>query len=110
MSKKRSGGLTPIAYETLTDSVYKTIKKQILTHELPLGSRIKDDDLAAQLGVSRTPVREAIHSLIHDGLVEVIPRSKTRVCTLSEGDINEIFDLRIALESLAARLSADRIP
>jgi DNA-binding GntR family transcriptional regulator len=110
MSAKRPHLLVPIAYETLTDSVYKSIKKQILSHELPLGSRIKDDEIAAQLGVSRTPVREAIHSLIRDGLVEAIPRSRTRVRTLSEGDINEIFDLRIALESLAAGLSAERIP
>ena len=110
MSSKKPHLLSPIAYETLTDSVYKSIKKQILSHELALGSRIKDDEIALQLGVSRTPVREAIHSLIRDGLVEAVPRSRTRVRTLSEADINEIFDLRIALESLAAALCADRIP
>jgi len=110
MTTKRPHLVSPIAYETLTDSVYKTIKKKILAHDLPLGTRIKDDEIAVQLCVSRTPVREAIHRLIRDGLVEVIPRSKTRVVTLSEADINEIFELRIALESMAARLSADRIP
>lgn len=110
MSSKGLQLLSTISHETLTDTVYKSIKRQILTHELPLGSRIKDDQIAMQLGVSRTPVREALHSLIRDGLVEAIPRSQTRVCTLSEADINEIFDLRIALESLATRLSAERIP
>jgi DNA-binding GntR family transcriptional regulator len=110
MSSKKLYLLSPIAYETLKDSVYKSVKKLILTHELPLGSRIKDDEIAHQLGVSRTPVREAIHSLIRDGLVEAKPRSQTRVRMLSESDIDEIFDLRIALESLATRLSIERIP
>jgi DNA-binding GntR family transcriptional regulator len=102
--------LAPISHLTLTDNVYHALKKQILNLELPLGSRIRDEDIAAQLGVSRTPVREAIRNLIRDGLIEVVPRSKTRVCTLSETDVNELVDLRMALESLAARLSATRIP
>jgi DNA-binding GntR family transcriptional regulator len=111
---KRQGGrtpaLAPISHLTLTDNVYQALKRQILKLELAPGTRIRDEDIAAQLGVSRTPVREAILGLIRDGLVEVVPRSKTRVCTLSETDINQIFDLRIALESLAARLSAGRVP
>jgi DNA-binding GntR family transcriptional regulator len=110
MTTKRPHLLSPISHVTLTDNVYKALKKHILTLELPLGARVRDEDIAEQLGVSRTPVREAIRNLIRDGLMEVIPRSKTRVCMLSEADVNEIFDLRVALESLAARLSADRIP
>jgi DNA-binding GntR family transcriptional regulator len=110
MNNKRPHLLVRIAHPKLTDSVYESIKKQILNHELPLGSRIKDEEIAQQLGVSRTPVREAIQILIRDGLVEAIPRSKTRVITLSEADIDDIFDLRIALESLAAKLCAERIP
>jgi DNA-binding GntR family transcriptional regulator len=110
MTTKKPQLLSPISHVTLTDNVYKTLKKQILTLEIPMGARVRDEDIALQLGVSRTPVREAIRNLIRDGLVEVIPRSKTRVCMLSEADVNEIFDLRVALESLAARLSADRIP
>ena len=101
--------LEPIEYESLTDRVYRQIKARILSHEIPLGAKILDDDLAAQLGVSRTPVREAIRNLIHDGLVEAIPRSQTRVRLLTENDIEEIFDLRVALESLAIQKATERL-
>lgn len=102
--------ISPIAYSSLTETVYKAIKEKILNHEIPMGSRIRDELLAEQLGVSRTPIREALRALIRDGLVEVVPRSRTRVRNPTEQDIIEIFDLRIELESLAARKSADRIP
>ncbi len=110
MTAKNVLQITPISYASLTDTVYKSIKERILNHEMPVGSRIRDEILAEQLGVSRTPIREAIRALIRDGLVEVVPRSKTRVRNPTEQDIIEIFDLRIELESLAARKSADRIP
>jgi len=109
MKQSKLVRLDPINYVTLTESVYRSIKQLILNHDIPLGSRIRDEELAKQLGVSRTPVREAIRNLIRDGLVEVVPRSQTRVKTLSEDDIEEIFDLRIALESLAARRAAERM-
>jgi DNA-binding GntR family transcriptional regulator len=109
MKSKKVVRLDPIRYVTLTESVYRSIKEKILNHELALGARIRDEDLAEQLGVSRTPVREAIGILIRDGLVESVPRSQTRIRTLSEDDIEEIFDLRIALESLAARRAAERM-
>lgn len=102
--------LEPIQYETLTDRVYRQIKEKILTQHIPLGAKIRDEDLAVQLGVSRTPVREAIRNLIRDGLVEVVPRSQTRVRHLTEDDIEELFELRIALETLAARKAAERMP
>lgn len=101
--------LEPIAYESLTDRVYRQIKASILGHEIPLGAKIRDEDLAVQLGVSRTPVREAIRNLIRDGLVEVVPRSQTRVRLFTEDDIEEIFDLRVALETLAVRKAAERL-
>jgi DNA-binding GntR family transcriptional regulator len=82
----------------------------ILSQQIPLGARLRDEELAEQLGVSRTPVREALRDLIRDGLVEAVPRSQTRVRMLTESDIEEIFDLRISLEALAVRLAAGRIP
>ena len=99
----------PIPYVNLTDQVYRAIKDRILANELEVGSRLRDEELAQQLSVSRTPVREALIRLNRERLVEIIPRSGTRVRTFTERDIEEIFDLRIALEALAVRKAAVRI-
>jgi GntR family transcriptional regulator, rspAB operon transcriptional repressor len=99
----------PIAYVNLTDQVYRAIKHRIISNELEVGSRLRDEELAAQLSVSRTPVREALLRLSREGLVEIIPRSGTRVRTFTGQDIEDIFDLRIALEALAVRKAATRI-
>ncbi len=105
----RPAVLVPIEYVTLTDQVYRTLKEQILTQQIELGARVRDEELAEQLGVSRTPVREALRILIRDGLVETFPRSQTRVRTFTEHDLEEIFDIRIALESMAAKAAARHI-
>jgi DNA-binding GntR family transcriptional regulator len=102
--------LEPIQHENLTDRVYRAIKDRILAQHIEVGSRLYDDELAAQLRVSRTPVREAIIRLSREGLVDIIPRSGTHVRTFTEQDIEQIFDLRIALEALAARKATPRIP
>jgi GntR family transcriptional regulator, rspAB operon transcriptional repressor len=101
--------LERIQYVTLTLRVYRAIKERILSGEIPVGRRLHCEDLAAQLGVSRTPVREAMMMLTREGLVEVIARSQTRVRTFTERDLDEIFDLRTALETLAIRKSVDRL-
>jgi DNA-binding GntR family transcriptional regulator len=98
-----------IHYENLTDQVYRAIKHRILSNYFEVGSRLRDEELALQLGVSRTPVREAILRLSRERLVEIIPRSGTRVRTFTEEDIEEIFELRIALETLAVRKAATRL-
>lgn len=90
--------------------VYRAIKERILTGAIPLGSRLRDEDLASQLGVSRTPVREALMTLTREGLVEIVPRSQTRVRMFTENDLEEIFDIRIALETLAVRKAAEQFP
>lgn len=99
----------PIQYVNLTDRVYRVIKDRILSQEIEVGSRLRDEEIAQQLGVSRTPVREAVLRLSREGLVEIIPRSGTRVRTFSEEDLEHIFDLRIALEALAIRKAVARI-
>jgi DNA-binding GntR family transcriptional regulator len=101
--------LERIQHVALTLRVYRAIKERILSGEIPLGARLHDEDLGAQLGVSRTPVREALMTLTREGLVEIVPRSQTRVRTFTEHDLEEIFDLRSALETLAVRRSADRL-
>lgn len=99
----------PIPQEKLTDHVYRAIKERIVAQQIEVGTRLRDEDLAAQLGVSRTPVREALIRLHRDGLVQIVPRSGTRVRTFTENDIEQIFDLRIALESLAIQKAISRI-
>ncbi len=96
-------GLKPIKHPNLTDRVYQALKDRIISQEIVVGSRLRDEELASQLGVSRTPVREALMHLAREGLVEVIPRSGTRVRTFTEQDIEEIFDVRISLEVLGIR-------
>jgi DNA-binding GntR family transcriptional regulator len=71
---------------------------------------LRDEDLAAQLGVSRTPVREALMRLAQEGLVDIIPRSGTHVRTFTVDDVEQIFEVRSALESLAMRKAIGRIP
>ncbi len=99
----------PIEHVNLTDRVYRAIKDRILSQEIEVGCRLRDDDLAEQLDVSRTPVREASMRLAQEGLLEIVPRSGTRVRTFSERDIEEIWDLRVALEALAVRKAATSI-
>jgi DNA-binding GntR family transcriptional regulator len=101
--------LEPIQHLNLTDRVYRTLKDRIISQEIAVGSRLRDEELATQLGVSRTPVREALMHLAREGLVEVIPRSGTRVRTYTEHDIEDIFEVRIPLEVLAIRKAATRL-
>lgn len=100
----------PIEYENLTDKVYQAIKERILNQDIEVGARLRDEELASQLGVSRTPIREALLRLAREGLVTMVPRSGTHVRTFTGEDIEEIFDLRVALESLAVRKAAGRLP
>jgi DNA-binding GntR family transcriptional regulator len=84
------------------DDVYQAIREAILDRRFPTGMRLNVDELAAQLGVSLTPIRSAIQLLAAEGLVKVHARSGTFVATLSRRDLEETFDIRCALECLAA--------
>ena len=94
---------------TLTSRVYEVLKNKILSMELPPGTRLKDGELAEGLGVSNTPVREAIRQLEKDGLVETIPHRGNFVKKISPEEVCEIYDVRMALEALAARLAVDML-
>ena len=96
-------------YRPLREVVYETLRDAISAEILPTGERLMEIQVAEELGVSRTPVREAIRRLEIEGLVVMIPRRGTYVANLSIRDINDVFEIREALESLAAGLAADRI-
>lgn len=90
-------------FPNLVDGVYDRLWKRIVNLDFPPGARLSDVTLAQELGVSRSPVREALHRLSQDGLVRVNARRGFFVATISRQDASEIFDLRTALEVLAAR-------
>lgn len=101
--------LTKLLRERATDAAYSALRHAILSYGLKPGSRLNVDELATQLGVSLTPVRGAIQRLATEGLVEIRPRSGTFVATLSIQDVEETFQIRCALECLAAELAAGRL-
>jgi DNA-binding GntR family transcriptional regulator len=86
--------------------VYDHLKGEILSGKLPSGSRLAEIALAERLGVSRTPVREAVQRLAQDGLVEVMPNRGAKVKTVSTADVEDVYAVREVLDGLAARLAA----
>ncbi len=93
----------------LNDRIYYYIRDRIVNNEIEPGSRIQYDELIKTLGVSRTPLRDAINRLQRDGLIEVKARSGTFVSIPKAKDIIEIYDLRKSLEILALDLAYERI-
>lgn len=94
--------LDDIRVERVSDVVYRGLREAILSREFVPGARLDVDELAARLRVSRTPVKDAIAILSAQGLVEVVPRRGTFVRRLTARDISETFDVRSALEVMAA--------
>ncbi|TDD44818.1 GntR family transcriptional regulator [Nonomuraea terrae] len=101
-----SGITLGAAHQTLRDEVTAELRHRILTGELRQGERLVEDRLAASLGVSRNPVRESIRVLAAEGFVQVVPRLGATVALLSQEEADELFDVRMAVEGLAARLAA----
>jgi DNA-binding GntR family transcriptional regulator len=93
----------------LSDKAYHLIKHQIVTLELPPSSLIDEQRLTQELGIGRTPVREALRQLAAEKLVTVVPRRGTFVADISITDLHELWEVRWNLEGLAARLAAQRI-
>lgn len=96
------------ARRSLGQGVYKRLKQAIIQGGFKPGSRVVESRLAAALGISRTPVREAIHKLEREGLLRQDPRRGFFVAGLGRADIEETFGIRGVLESYAARLAAIR--
>lgn len=96
-----------IQHRTLAAAITDRLRQEILSNLRPGGSQLRQDALATTFGVSRIPVREALIQLESEGLVELIPHKGAVVTSLSADEINDVFDLRILLES---RLLQDSIP
>ena len=88
---------------------YKSLKEAIVSRSLPPGSQLKESDLVEKLGVSRTPIREALNQLSKDGIVEIYPRRGAFVKNCSKEEVVEILILREVMEGLAARLATNHL-
>lgn len=93
----------------LRDVVFKTLRQSILTGELKPGERLMEIHLADKLGVSRTPIREAIRQLELEGLVVMIPRKGAQVAHITEKDTTDALEVRLALDELSVELACARI-
>jgi DNA-binding GntR family transcriptional regulator len=95
---------------SLVESAYQTMRRYILDNAWPPGYRALEQELALELGMSRTPVREALIRLQREGLVEVIPRHGMSVLPVSAEDMRDIYEMLTALEAMAAELAVRRRP
>jgi DNA-binding GntR family transcriptional regulator len=91
---------------SIVDRVYESVRTRILDGSLERGARLRQEALAAELGVSRTPLREALRRLASEGLVELEPNRGARIPDLSRADMLSAYEARLALEPGAARLAA----
>ena len=96
-------------YLPLRDVVFNTLRQAILTGEMEPGERLMEIQLANKLGVSRTPIREAIRKLELEGLVIMIPRKGAEVAHITVKDMRDVLEVRSALEELAATLACKNV-
>ncbi|MGN0326030.1 MAG: GntR family transcriptional regulator [Lachnospiraceae bacterium] len=101
--------VTADEYLPLRDVVFKTLRKAILLGELEPGERLREIQLSERMGVSRTPIREAIRMLELEGLVTMKPRCGAEVSQITAKGLKDVLEVRTALEELAIKLACDRI-
>ena len=97
------------AYLPLRDVVFQTLREAILKGDLRPGERLMELQLAAKLGVSRTTIREAIRMLEQEGLAVTIPRKGAEVARMTEKDMEDVLQIREALDDLAVQVACDKI-
>ncbi len=91
------------------DKIFQSLRADIISQRLKPGQAIREDELAQKYGVSRTPIREMLRRLEHEDLVRIVPNVGVYVSELTPKDIEEVLDLRIWLETAAARAAASRV-
>ena len=96
-------------YLPLRDVVFNTLRQAILRGELKPGERLMEIQLANKLGVSRTPIREAIRKLELEGLVVMIPRKGAEVAKITVRDLKDALEVRMAIDSLSVKLACERL-
>ena len=101
--------MTEYQYMPLRDVVCHTLRRGIMQGDLKPGERLMEIKLANRLGVSRTPIREAIRMLELEGLVVMIPRKGAQVAEITEKDLKDVLEVRMGLEELAVKFACQRI-
>jgi DNA-binding GntR family transcriptional regulator len=109
MSTPRVLPAAPLSIESVVDQVYEAIRERITSGSLPRGDRIHQEDLAEELGVSRTPVREALRRLAAEGLVEMRTNRGARVADVGRREMHAAYQARLVIEPGAARLAAKEL-
>ncbi len=105
--REQENTVNPEEYMPLREVVFLTLRRQILRGELKPGERLMEISLANKLGVSRTPIREAIRKLEHEGLVVMIPRRGAHVAEITRQELNDVLEIRKSLETLAITKACD---
>lgn len=109
MSREKLSPIRLEGYQPLRDMVFDVLMSAIMQGQLSPGERLLEVRLADEMGVSRTPVREAIRRLELEGFVVMVPRKGAYVAGLSINDVEEVYEIRTVLETLAVRLAAQRM-
>ena len=107
--EKLLSGIRVARRRVLREETYNALKKAILKGKVKAGQRLKEEQLASEIGTSRTPIREAFHKLEQEELVTRLPRGGFTVREWSRTDVEEIFGIRSVLESYAAFLATEKI-
>lgn len=102
-------GLNPLDQRSMETHVCERLTELLVSGRLLPGTRLTEERLAAELGVSRTPIREALRRLAQDGLVELLPRKGINIRRLSRTEVRELYQIRSVLEGLATYLATDRL-
>ena len=100
----------PLRIESVVDRVYAVVRRRILDGDLRRGARLRQEALAEELGVSRTPLREALRRLAAEGFVEFHPNRGAQVVSMTAEDVRKAYEARMVVEPGAARLAAIRRP
>lgn len=109
MNREKLSTINLEGYQPLRDMVFDVLMNAIMSGQLSPGERLLEVQLAEEMGVSRTPVREAIRRLELEGFVVMLPRKGAYVAGLSIDDVENVYEIRTALETLAVRLAAQRM-
>jgi GntR family transcriptional regulator, rspAB operon transcriptional repressor len=109
MTDSGKGDLENLRVDSLRDLVYSQIKKMILANRMWPGQQIVIDQLVKQLGVSHTPVREALSILAADGLVTIERYKNARIATITANDVKEVYEMRVLLEGWAVTEAAVKL-
>jgi DNA-binding GntR family transcriptional regulator len=108
MPERARENVVPIQRRTLHEEVASRVRDMIIEGHLPAGARLNETELGLQLGVSRTPLREAIKTLASEGLIELVPAKGATVRRFSRDDVRHMLEAIKALEQFAGRLACQR--